>query len=75
MAANTASVTPLNGSNYPTWKVHCQMAVIKDGWWGIVNGTETRPPASESEKYIKFNTRWDRAWAIIVLSIDSSLLY
>ena len=49
---------------------------MKYGLWGNVNGTETRPPASESEKkYIKFNTRWDRALAIIVLSVDSSLLY
>ena len=76
MVANTVSVTPLNGSNYPTWKVQCQMVLMKYGLWGNINGTETRPPASESEKkYIKFNTRWDRALAIIVLSVDSSLLY
>ena len=29
MVANTVSVTPLNGSNYPTWKVQCQMALMK----------------------------------------------
>ena len=31
---------PLDGKNYPTWKVQCRMALMKDGSWGIVNGTE-----------------------------------
>ena len=41
----TVSVVPLNGSNYPTWKVQCRMALMKDGLWTIVDGTEP-PPAS-----------------------------
>ena len=27
----TVSIVPLNGSNYPTWKVQCRMAIMKDG--------------------------------------------
>ena len=39
----TVAVPPLNGSNFPTWKVLCQMALMKDGLWNIINGTETMP--------------------------------
>lgn len=68
-----ATVVPLNGANYPTWKVQCRMALIKDGLWTIVNGTEVLPGEDEPEKRAKFVTRRDRA--VIVLSIDPSLLY
>ena len=44
----TVSIVPLNGKNYPTWKVQCRMALVKDGLWGIVDGTE-EPPAAEGE--------------------------
>ena len=30
-------------ANYPTWKVQCHMALVCDGLWGIVSGTETEP--------------------------------
>ena len=72
----SVSIVPLNGSNYPTWKLQCKMALMKEGLWAIVDGTEL-PPSSESEadKYRKFVGRRDRALAIIVLSIEPSLLY
>ena len=68
-------VTPLNGSNYPTWKIQCRMALMKDGLWSIANGSERPPDAAEIEKYAKFVTRRDRALATIVLSVDPSFLY
>ena len=71
----TVSVVPLNGSNYPTWKVQCRMALMKDGLWTIVDGTEAPPPEQEADKYRKFVGRRDRALALIVLSIEPSLLY
>ena len=71
---NTVSVIPLKGTNYPTWKVQCQMALMKDGLWAIVNGSEERP-TGDANAVAKFNVRWDRALAIIVLSIDPALLY
>ena len=37
--SRTVAIVPLNGSNFPTWKVQCQMALMKD----IVNGRETAP--------------------------------
>ena len=74
MATSTINmISPLKGGNYPTWKLQCQMALMKDSLWGIVNGTES-PPA-EAEPLAKFNTRQDKALAIIVLSVDTTLLY
>ena len=73
--SKAVSVIPLNGANYPTWKLQCQMALMKDGLWSIVNGSETPPSQSEREKYAKFVARRDRALAIIVLSVEPSLLY
>jgi len=47
----TAILVPLNNSNYPAWKVQCQMALMKEGLWGIVNETETPPYVSQADKY------------------------
>jgi hypothetical protein len=37
---NTVAIIPLNGQNYGTWKVEIKMALLKDGLWGIVQGSE-----------------------------------
>ncbi len=74
--SRTIAMVPLNGSNYRTWKVQCKMALMKDGLWGIVNGTETAPDATtHAELHAKFVQRRDRALGTIVLFVDSSLLY
>ena len=64
--SRTISVVPLNGPNYPTWKIQCRMALMKDGLWSIVNGTENMP-AGDDERRIKFLARKDRALATIVV--------
>ena len=74
MAETKIAIVPLTGANYPTWKVQCKMSLMKDGLWGIVNESETAP-AEGADGYSKFITRRDRALAIIVLSVDPSLLY
>ena len=73
----TLAIVPLNGANYPTWKVQCCMAFMKDGLWNIVNGTETDPGDEEAtaSQHIKFIARRDRALTIIILSVEPSLLY
>lgn len=71
--SKTVTIYPLNGSNYPTWKIQCQMALMKDGLWSIVNGSERAPEAVGDRP--KFMARKDRALATIVLSVDPSLLY
>ena len=46
-------VKPLNGHNYATWKVQCKMALIKDGPWKIVTGSEGEPEAeNDRAKYM-----------------------
>lgn len=51
--SKTVAVVPLNSSNYSTWKIQCKMALIKDGLWGIVYGTETAPTEG-AEQEAKF---------------------
>jgi len=51
------------------------MALMRDGLWDIVCEKEAAPAETEGEKYSKFLKRRDRALAIIVLSVDPTLLY
>ena len=75
MADIKSVIVPLNGKNYPTWKVQCRMALIKDSLWGIVSGTDEAPSEEHADARKKYMTRRDRALAIIVLAEDPSLLY
>ena len=58
---SVTAVVPLNGSNYPTWKIQCKMALMKQGLWKIVI-REVAPTGGASE-LAKFATRRDRALA------------
>ena len=69
------SIVALNGTNYPTWKVQCRMALIREGLWGIVSETEECPDRAEADKHAKFMARKDRALATTVLAVEPSLLY
>ena len=71
--SKSVAVVSLNGSNFPTWNIQCRMALLKDGLWSIVSGTEVLP--AEGDARTKFLARRDRALAIIVLSVQPSLLY
>ena len=71
----TVAIVPLNGRNYPTWKVQCRMALVRDGLWGIVSGSETAPSGEDADCLSKFTARRDRALATIVLAVEPSLLY
>ena len=71
---SATAVVPLNDSNYPTWKIQCKMALMKEGLWKIVTGEEVVPTGSATE-LAKLSSRRDRALATIVLSVDTSLLY
>lgn len=51
------------------------MALIKDGLWGIVSGTEAAPGAENAEALRKYVARRDRALALVVLAVEPSLLY
>jgi hypothetical protein len=72
------SIVSLNGLNFPTWKIQCKMALMREGIWSIVDGSETSldPDSAETrDSYLKFVSGRDKALATIVLSIDPSLLY
>ena len=69
------AVVPLNGTNYPTWKIQCKMVLMKEGLWKIVTGEEVAPTGQNAAEQSKFAARKDRALASIVLSVDTSLLY
>ena len=72
--SKSVTVVPLNGSNMRlNWKIQCRMALVEDGLWSIVSGTETAPAFLCF--YAKFVGRRDKTLAIIVLSFDRSLLY
>lgn len=75
MAESKVAIVPLNSSNFPTWKVQCHMALVKDGLWSIVNGTETIPAVAEVDQRAKFIARRDRALVLIILSVEPLLLY
>ena len=72
--SKTVAVVPLNSSNYSTWKIQCKMALIKDSLWGIVNGTETAPTEGAEQQAV-FAARKDKAFVVIVLAVEPSLLY
>ena len=75
MGDTKTTIIPLSGKNYPTWKVQCRMALIKDGLWGIVKDTEEVPGNDIAEARRKYLKRRDRALTIVVLAVEPSLLY
>ena len=64
------AVVPLKGKNYPTWKIQCRMALMREGLWRIVIGEETAPTRGGEGEQAKFASRQDRALATIVLTVD-----
>ena len=75
MVEPRASMDPLDGNNYPTWKVQMRMVLMKLGVWRIVEGTEVPPGDDEIVALRKYNDRKDKALATIVLAVKTNLLY
>ena len=73
MADFKNGIVPLKRDNYATWKVQCRMALIREGYWNIVNKTEIAPEAGDARD--KFMTKRGKALGLIGLTIDPSLLY
>ena len=68
--SKTVSIIPLNGANYPSWKLQCRMVLIREGLWGIVAGTEEAPdPGTDASDYAKYVSRRDKALATIILAV------
>ena len=75
MPDKNGCITPLTGSNYATWKVHCKMALVKEGLWKVVDGSETDPGETDATAQAKFIEKKQRALAIIVLAVHETQLY
>ena len=75
MADVKSVIIPLDGKNYPMWKIQCWMALMKDSLWNIVSGIEPLPDEGNADARRNFLTRSDCALAIIVLAVDLSLFY
>ena len=71
----SSCVVPLNGGNFATWKIQIKMSLMKDSLWNVVIGKEKAPPNGTRAEVEKFETKRDRALAILVLNINPSLLY
>ena len=67
-------VVALNGENYPTWKPPCKMALVREGLWGFVSGTEVHPEAG-TEAVAKNLARRDQTLATILLAVETSLFH
>ena len=80
MAATDKTTVPkLVETNYATWRLQCKMALMKEGLWGIVEGSERCPNVHDdgvmgfTEYDVrKFRARKDKALATIVLSVDET---
>ena len=58
--SKTVSVVPLKEGNYATWKLQCQMALMKEDLWGIVSETENPPDLDESTAtFAKYRAKKD----------------
>lgn len=75
METTKVLLKPLNGCNYATWKVQCRMALVKEGLWNIVNGTEEVADDGNADQRSKFALRKGKALATILLAIEPSILY
>ena len=75
MAEIKTVIVLLNGRNYPTWKVQCRIALMKESLWGIISGTEETPGEDNVDTRRKFMARRDCAITIIMLAVEPSLLY
>lgn len=73
MAFKQMAVEPLVGENYATWKLQCQMALMRDGLWGLVDGTEVEPDTLPMQ--VKYRERKNKALGTIVLTIGTQLHY
>ena len=73
METKSGTIAQLNGKNYATWKIQLRMTLLKEGLWGIVNGSVDVP--NDTAALDKYRAKKDRALAIIVLAVEPSLLY
>ena len=74
--SRTTTITPLNELNYPTWKIHVKLTLMRDKLWKYISEPDAEPPdSSDADTRRKYNERLDCCLAVIVLFFYPSLLY
>ena len=48
--SDTLKIEPLDGSNYANWKFNVQLVLMERDLWGFIEGTETKPEATQDDK-------------------------
>ena len=75
--SDTLKIEPLDGSNYANWKFNVQLVLMERDLWGFIEGTETKPEATQDDKKEKeikeFLKRSRKAYTTIALSVHKSL--
>ena len=75
MAELKTAIVPLNGKNYPTWKLQCKMALMKDSLWGIVNENRSLGGRCSCRYPQKVHCEKGQSTSYRCASRDPSLLY
>ena len=71
---SSLKLTQLNRDNWQGWRKMMNCYLLANELWGIVNGTEAAPGASENE-VADYNKRKRRACAVLVSAIHTDLMY
>lgn len=66
-AYNMINISPLTASNYASWSIKIEMLLIRSELWGMVNGTEAAPAASDQAGLTAWKLKDSKARADILL--------
>lgn len=61
------------GQNFHTWQVKMKFLLMREGLWGIVNGTSTKPATREGDA--TWQARDDKALALIALGLEDTYIH
>ena len=75
MAEKTWSIERLNGENWSTWKFQMKHLLLTKDLWNITQGTEQLSATANEDAIAEFDTRSQKAFSTIVMSISPAQLY
>ena len=75
MAEKTWSIERFNGENWSTWKFQMKHLLLVKDLWNITQGTEQLSTTANEDAIAEFDTRSQKAFSMIVMSISPAQLY
>ena len=75
MADEKWSIEKLTSENWVTWKFQMKHLLLVKDLWNITQGTETLAQGADDAARAAFDVRCQKAFSILVMSIDPSQLY